>query len=70
MKHLTRLLGLVALLVAFVPPAPAADTKPDAPDATARDEKSMPEAKTWVTRHKARIGGEPSSRIRQPPARC
>lgn len=58
MKNLTRLLGLVAILMASVPPTLAADTKPDAPDATARDEKSIPEAKTWVTRHKARIGGE------------
>jgi len=57
MKHLIRLIALTSLLAIFLPPAFAADAKPAAADKAAKDEKPVPEARTWVTQHKVRIGG-------------
>ena len=63
MKITAGLTGLVALLLAFLPPAnagaanPPAETpaKPEA--ATKPDQKPAPEGKVWVTRHQIHMGG-------------
>ena len=52
--HATRLLGLVVLLTTLAFPAAAAG---NGTDARPKEDKPVPEAKTWVTQHKARIGG-------------
>ena len=46
--------GLALLLTTLSLPALCAET---APEARAGDEKPVPEARTWVTQHRARIGG-------------
>ncbi len=58
-----RLASLAVMLLASAAPAVAGDTDlPAAPKSTAdaaatADAKPVPEARVWVTRHKARIGG-------------
>jgi carboxypeptidase C (cathepsin A) len=49
-----RTLSLALLLANFALPVLSADTPPEA---RPKDEKPVPEARTWVTQHKARIGG-------------
>jgi len=49
-----RPFSLALLLTVLAFPALSAET---APDAKPKEDKPVPEAKTWVTQHKARIGG-------------
>jgi len=63
MKCTARLAGLAMILLASIPQAGASDAAvPPVPGTTADasggpEAKPVPEAKVWVTRHKARIGG-------------
>jgi len=61
MRPIALLTALLTVLIAGTPPADAADAAPAAAaksDTTAKpDEKPVPEAKVWVTKHQIRIGG-------------
>jgi carboxypeptidase C (cathepsin A) len=64
MKNLAVLLASLALLT-LTAPAVAADAEKTPPDAKAKvdaaagaDQKEVPEAKLWVTRHQIKVGGK------------
>lgn len=62
MKRPAALSALVLLLLATVSPAASAAEQTPQPDTTATaarpDEKPVPEAKVWVTKHTTRMGGK------------
>ncbi|HVN42017.1 MAG TPA: hypothetical protein VMT50_04485, partial [Steroidobacteraceae bacterium] len=61
MRILASLAVLLMALIAATPASHAAEPKPPAAnkaDAAAKtDEKPIPEAKVWVTKHQIRLGG-------------